>query len=316
MSYIFSDKTGTLTDNKMIFRKLSVCGVSWLHDLDLMVSERENPGDQDVISLVQRQSMHIPRLSTLQALNGATSTNRFSTTSIARESMDIRQSGLSTKTWVSTAQPHKVQDTLNTLQLIRHLQTNPQTIFSHKVKFFLLSLALCNTCSPMKEAQKKFKVSDSCSSLEDVLDTDDDATLTYQATSPDEIALVQAARDLGYVIFDRQSDKLRIKTYPEGFDSDPVVEEYQVLDVIEFSSARKRMSVIVKFPDGRIAVICKGADNVILEHLKTPNLPKKKQRTFLYSQLKEKCRKPMWSYNHGSHKIWNQENRGFHYVRA
>lgn len=278
VSYIFSDKTGTLTDNKMIFRKLSVCGVSWLHDLDLMVSERENPGDQDAISLVQRQSMHIPRLSTLQALSGATGTNRFSTTSIARESMDIRQSGLSTKTWVSTAQPHKVQDTLNTLQLIRHLQTNSQTMFSRKVKFFLLSLALCNTCSPIKQTQKKFKVSDSCSSLEDILDTDDDAALTYQATSPDEIALVQAARDLGYVIFDRQSDKLRIKTYPEGFDNDPVVEEYQVLDVIEFSSARKRMSVIVKFPDGRIAVICKGADNVILEHLKNSKLAKEKAK--------------------------------------
>ena len=274
VSYIFSDKTGTLTDNKMIFRKLSMCGVSWIHDLDLMVNERENPGDQDVGSLVQRHSVHIPRLSTLQAHNG--NSNRFSTTSVARESMDIRQSGMSAKTWVSTAQPHKVQDTLNTLQLIRHLQINPQTIFSRKAKFFLLSLALCNTCSPIKQNLKKFKVSDSFSSLEEI--ADDDSTLAYQATSPDEIALVQAARDLGYVIFDRQSDKLKIKTYPQGFDNDPVIEEYQVLDVVEFSSARKRMSVVVKFPDGRIAVICKGADNVILELLKNSKLAKEKAK--------------------------------------
>ncbi|KAI5966100.1 DNF3 [Candida margitis] len=281
VSYIFSDKTGTLTDNKMIFRKLSVCGMSWLHDLDLMVNERENPGDQDVASLVQRQSMQVPRSSISQVNKNTTETNRFSTTSIARESMDIKPSGLSAKTWISTAQPHKVQDTLNTLQLIRHLQTHPQTLFSRKAKFFLLSLALCNTCSPIKQTGKKFKISDSSSSLEEVFsgqDIEDDGAISYQATSPDEVALVQAARDLGYVVFDRQSDKLKIKTYPEGFESDPVIEEYQVLDVIEFSSARKRMSAVVKFPDGRIAVICKGADNVILEHLRNSKLAKEKAK--------------------------------------
>ena len=31
MSYVFSDKTGTLTDNIMIFRKLSIGGHSYRH---------------------------------------------------------------------------------------------------------------------------------------------------------------------------------------------------------------------------------------------------------------------------------------------
>ncbi len=35
VDYIFSDKTGTLTDNIMKFRKLSVAGYAWLHDFDL-----------------------------------------------------------------------------------------------------------------------------------------------------------------------------------------------------------------------------------------------------------------------------------------
>src|SRR5579862_3872278 len=34
-SYIFSDKTGTLTDNSMRFRMMSVGGTAWLHDVDL-----------------------------------------------------------------------------------------------------------------------------------------------------------------------------------------------------------------------------------------------------------------------------------------
>ena len=38
---------------------------------------------------------------------------------------------------------------------------------------------------------------------------------------------------------------------------------YQLLNVIEFDSARKRMSVIVRTPDNRIMIVCKGADSII-----------------------------------------------------
>ncbi|KAJ3632124.1 hypothetical protein Zmor_022074, partial [Zophobas morio] len=41
-------------------------------------------------------------------------------------------------------------------------------------------------------------------------------------------------------------------------------EEYVVLSTLEFSSERKRMSVIVRCPDNRIRLLTKGADNVIL----------------------------------------------------
>lgn len=40
-----------------------------------------------------------------------------------------------------------------------------------------------------------------------------------------------------------------------------------MIHVIEFSSDRKRMTVIVKLPDGRIKVMCKGADSIIQERL-------------------------------------------------
>lgn len=43
--------------------------------------------------------------------------------------------------------------------------------------------------------------------------------------------------------------------------------EYQILNVCEFNSTRKRMSTIVRGPDGRIKLYCKGADTVILERL-------------------------------------------------
>lgn len=47
-------------------------------------------------------------------------------------------------------------------------------------------------------------------------------------------------------------------------------EEYEILNVCEFNSTRKRMSVIVRGPDKRIKLYTKGADTVIYERL-APN---------------------------------------------
>jgi phospholipid-translocating ATPase len=42
---------------------------------------------------------------------------------------------------------------------------------------------------------------------------------------------------------------------------------YEVLAVNEFTSSRKRMSVLVRRPDQTLCLLCKGADNVILPAL-------------------------------------------------
>lgn len=43
--------------------------------------------------------------------------------------------------------------------------------------------------------------------------------------------------------------------------------EYEILNVCEFNSSRKRMSTVVRAPDGRIKIFTKGADTVIFERL-------------------------------------------------
>lgn len=85
--------------------------------------------------------------------------------------------------------------------------------------------------------------------------------LQYQAQSPDEAALVKAARDLGFVFLGRENnDTLTLCILGE-------IQTVQVLQVIEFNSTRKRMSVIVRKQDGSIWLFCKGADSVITERL-------------------------------------------------
>ncbi|NWW49338.1 AT8B3 ATPase, partial [Pedionomus torquatus] len=84
--------------------------------------------------------------------------------------------------------------------------------------------------------------------------------LVYQAASPDEEALVLAARNLGYVFLARTQDTITISELG-------MKRTYKVLAMLDFNSDRKRMSVLVRDPQGTIRLYTKGADTVILERL-------------------------------------------------
>ncbi|XP_064193992.1 phospholipid-transporting ATPase IA-like [Anguilla rostrata] len=103
---------------------------------------------------------------------------------------------------------------------------------------FMTMMAVCHTAVPER--------------------TDD--KIVYQAASPDEGALVRAAQNLGFVFSGRTPDSVIIKSLGEE-------EKYELLNVLEFTSNRKRMSVIVRTPSGRIRLYCKGADTVIYDRL-------------------------------------------------
>ena len=247
-SYIFSDKTGTLTNNCMRFRKMSVAGTAWLHDPDIEEEALKEAASQP---LVQRKRSKGKK--PVRKLRGSTSSvpsGEGNGTPQSVESPIGRNSSITSR-WKSSARPHGSQQILNTVELLQYIRRRPHTIFARKVQFFLLSIALCHTCFP---------------------ETKDDGGIEYQAASPDEQALVRAAQELGYVVIDRQSGTITIQTLPSGPDTDPVYARYQVLDVIEFSSARKRMSIIVRMPSQRICVFCKGADTTIMRLLRLSGL--------------------------------------------
>ncbi|KFR13741.1 putative phospholipid-transporting ATPase IK, partial [Opisthocomus hoazin] len=84
--------------------------------------------------------------------------------------------------------------------------------------------------------------------------------LVYQAASPDEEALVLAARSLGYIFLARTQDTITISELG-------MKRTYKVLAMLDFNSDRKRMSVLVRDPQGTIRLYTKGADTVILERL-------------------------------------------------
>ena len=65
---------------------------------------------------------------------------------------------------------------------------------------------------------------------------------------------------------------LAIRRYGQ-FASSGKEERYEILNVLEFNSTRKRMSVIVRTPSGAIKLYCKGADNVIYDRLNKTKQP-------------------------------------------
>jgi phospholipid-translocating ATPase len=94
--------------------------------------------------------------------------------------------------------------------------------------------------------------------------------MRYRAESPDEAALVVAAKQFGFYFYKRTPTTLYMRE-TLGPKAQPVDCKYQLLNVLEFSSARKRMSVIVRFPDGKLLLLCKGADSVVLQLLDPNN---------------------------------------------
>ena len=79
----------------------------------------------------------------------------------------------------------------------------------------------------------------------------------YQGPSPDEVALVDGARRIGARFSSRSASDVVV-------DFMGLSQSYDMLSVIAFSSERQRMSVIVRRPDGRVALFCKGADTTML----------------------------------------------------
>ncbi|KAJ3324656.1 hypothetical protein HDV06_006549 [Boothiomyces sp. JEL0866] len=120
-------------------------------------------------------------------------------------------------------------------------QHKDKGVNSQVINDFLTLLAVCHTVIPE-------------------IDDLDPTNINYQASSPDEAALVDGAKSLGYLFHTRKPKSVIIAVNGED-------QEFEVLNVNEFNSTRKRMSVVVRAPDGRIRLFIKGADTVIFDRL-------------------------------------------------
>ncbi|XP_022536840.2 phospholipid-transporting ATPase ID [Astyanax mexicanus] len=185
IKYIFSDKTGTLTQNIMTFNRCSINGKSYGEVVDF-TGQR--------IEITEKT-----------------------------EKVDF--------SWNSLADPK--------FSFHDHALVEAVKQGSTEVHAFFRLLALCHTVMPEEKTV---------------------GNLYYQAQSPDEGALVTAARNFGFVFRSRTPETISVVEMGTNTT-------YELLAVLDFNNVRKRMSVIVRSQEGRLTLYCKGADTIIYERL-------------------------------------------------
>ncbi|XP_062308024.1 phospholipid-transporting ATPase ID-like [Osmerus eperlanus] len=185
IKYIFSDKTGTLTQNIMTFNKCSIHGKSYGDVFDYTGQTIE--------------------------INEHTETVDFSFNRLADPRFCFHD----------------------------HALVEAVKLGSPEVHTFFRLLALCHTVMAEEKSEGE---------------------LFYQAQSPDEGALVTAARNFGFVFRSRTPESVTIVEMGQQAS-------YELLSILDFNNVRKRMSVIVRSPEGKLSLYCKGADTIIYERL-------------------------------------------------
>ena len=209
ISYVFSDKTGTLTKNEMIFKKIAMeteqFGEESFNDLNQILKDECSVDDAPLLDVVNMKQ---------NDTNEESYKERSSSTASANESFSSRRNK----------------------RIRRHR--------SKIIRDTITAMVLCNNVTP-------------------VIDDNDSNNITYQASSPDEVALVKFADSLNMKLINRTDKEIKM------IDAVNNTEEYEVLANFPFSSDTKRMGIILKNKvHGHIIYYLKGAENVMLKFVR------------------------------------------------
>ncbi|XP_053402729.1 probable phospholipid-transporting ATPase IIB [Mercenaria mercenaria] len=189
ISYLLTDKTGTLTQNEMVFKKLHLGTVAFTPET------------------VDEVTAHLK-----------TAFSQAATASV----------------------PSRVGTPVRRTVVTRVLEA-------------VQALALCHNVTPVYDDDKSEETS-----LQVEADQQSQQTVVYQASSPDEVALVTWTESVGLTLVKRDLNSMQLRA-PNG-----AILAYTILHIFPFTSESKRMGIILKDDQtGEIIFYLKGADVVM-----------------------------------------------------
>ena len=264
LSYIFSDKTGTLTKNEMIFKNIAMetdqFGQESFNDLKDILEDECKTNDAPLLDIYNKLKEN-DEINNNDIINEDDNNN----TSINNNKNLIDDSPLSSDNLISNEnikekKPHSHRKKHKKLRRSRN----------KIIKDTITSMLLCNNVTP-------------------IISNENPDIITYQASSPDEIALVKFAEKLNMKLIYRTDKEIKIKNISG------TIEEYNILANFPFSSDTKRMGIILQNKKyGHIIFYLKGAENVMMNFVKkeyvgyikenTENLATKGLRTLVLTQ--------------------------------
>uniref|UniRef100_A0A8C0L6U5 Phospholipid-transporting ATPase n=1 Tax=Canis lupus dingo TaxID=286419 RepID=A0A8C0L6U5_CANLU len=198
ISYLLTDKTGTLTQNEMVFKRLHLGTVAYGLD-----------------SMDEVQS-HIFSIYT-----------------------QVKPSSCGTIT--TTPKSFKGPT----------LTTKVRRTMSSRVHEAVKAIALCHNVTPVYESNG---VTDQAEAEKQY----EDSCRVYQASSPDEVALVQWTESVGLTLVGRDQSSMQLRT-----PGDQIL-NFTILQIFPFTYESKRMGIIVRDEStGEITFYMKGADVVM-----------------------------------------------------
>lgn len=232
---ILSDKTGTLTRNTMAFKQMS------LETQNIMI-DNENDFNSGQIERAKYTIKVECRKSNAAAMDLITFSNPTSVNPSPRENV------------LSESEPNEIV-LINSLEKkmnltfsndrrnsIKKKKRSPEALLRDSIT----ALALCNSVVPIKSTT--------------FINNPNQIEIEYEASSPDELSLVQFAKELNMTLSYRDDKTIRM------INSANEIEEYKILSHFPFNSETKRMGIILRsVAHNHIIFYLKGSENVMCE---------------------------------------------------
>ncbi|SPP85756.1 probable phospholipid-transporting ATPase IIB isoform X2 [Drosophila guanche] len=229
ISYVLTDKTGTLTQNEMVFKKIHLGIVS--HDADTF---------HHIGHIIQKLSGNI--LQQQQQQQGSVSSSSSGESNTTKPIMFAGNRMRRPEGW-------REWEAVRALALCHNV--TPVSDEEDNRSVSTASTVTGGNNSPTK----------SVINIEAPGSTDTEHQ--YQAASPDEIALVKWTEQVGLTLIARDLNTMTLQVKTPSEDND-ILLHYQILQLFPFTSESKRMGIIVReSKSGQITFYLKGADVVM-----------------------------------------------------